>query len=64
MLEDDTELPIGEQTKESADQVADEFATLAVKIVMKENPELPVLSELAGTKLLSRGPRERLIGTK
>jgi hypothetical protein len=52
-----TELPIGEQAKETPDQVADEFAALAVKIVMKENPEAPVLSELAGTKLIASQPR-------
>jgi hypothetical protein len=47
LREDETELPVGKQDKESAAQVADEFAALAVKIVLKENPDLPVLSVIA-----------------
>jgi hypothetical protein len=47
LIEDETELPIGKQDIESAVQVADEFAALAVKIVLKENPDLPVLSVIA-----------------
>jgi hypothetical protein len=45
--QDKTELPIGKQHKESAARVADEFAALAVKIVLKEDPDLPVLSVIA-----------------
>jgi hypothetical protein len=44
---DEAELPIGKQDQQSTSQVADEFAALAVKIVIKENPDLPVLSVIA-----------------
>jgi hypothetical protein len=44
---DEAELPVGKQDQESASEVADEFAALAVKIVISENPELPVLSVIA-----------------
>jgi hypothetical protein len=35
----------------SAKEMADQFATLAVKVVMEENAEMPVLSVLANRKL-------------
>jgi hypothetical protein len=56
MVKDDSELPIGREDQESAEQVEDEFAALAVKIVMKETPEAPVLAELASTKLIPSKP--------
>jgi hypothetical protein len=48
--QDEAELPVGEQDQESAAQVADEFAALAVKIVLKEDPSLPVLSVIANVR--------------
>jgi hypothetical protein len=32
-------------------EVADQFATLAIKVVMEENAEMPVLSVLANRKV-------------
>ena len=51
MAKADAELPIGKQDQEPAAQVADEFAVLAVKIVLTEKPELPVLTVLADRKV-------------
>jgi hypothetical protein len=48
-------LPVGKQDEESASQVADEFAALAVKVVISENPDLPVLSVIA--KVRPQPPR-------
>jgi hypothetical protein len=53
--QDEVELPVGKQDQESAAQVADEFAALAVKIVLNENPDLPVLSVIA--KVRPQPPR-------
>ena len=35
----------------SAEEMAAQFATLAVKVVMEENAEMPVLSVLASSKV-------------
>jgi len=35
---------------QATEKLADEFAALAVKVVLKENNEWPVLSELASKK--------------
>jgi hypothetical protein len=35
----------------SAEEMADQFASLAIKVVMEENAEMPVLSVLANRKV-------------
>ena len=47
MAKNASEPPIGHQRKEPASKVADAFAALAVKVVLKESADLPVLSVLA-----------------
>lgn len=43
--------PAEAPNESSAKEVADQFATLAVKVVMEENAEIPVLSVLANRKV-------------